>query len=658
MPLIAQAIVFGISSCDGDPSVKLCLAIKTVPKPAYSVSSSDSSPINTPTRTITSDSVKDIMVASAPLGLPPCTINGDISSVPEPGGEYMIRELDSGRAITLVDGRLTLVLDAGFRNTVSRKYFGRDNKGGFCAEAGRLHAWESFLLRPREAGGYNLWVKHWFMLKAMAILEHDGTLPRLVEARNTQEAALWEFVKTLAHKADFERLLYMLAIKAGPLVRGNIRRIPTRVEGAQKDGFAEDLTHPYGSPDPSRIDGLLYMGCVVQNYHGVRVTFSYDPAWRELGTIRNYATHHQSLAAQRQGDVEEVIDSASPEQHKHNSKLSEQPASVTMSPQKLPLHQLGRDGPQVPQLGFGLMELSISYENTTLSDAERFKVLDRAWEIGATFWDTAAGYGDSEALIGKWLKLHPERRQDVFIATKFGFGAKVGGDGKVSFTIDSSPENCRRSCEKSLLNLGVDSIDLFYVHRFDRITPVEKTMEALVDLKSVDIETEVGTNLQATCRKVGVAIVPYSPLGRGFLSGKFRSLDDLDAMDKRRALPRFSLENFPKNIELANTLRDMAAAKNCMPAQLTLAWIMAQGQDMFPIPGTKNLKYLEQNVGSFDVEMTPEDNKHIREMIKLMGGASGARQVAHINSSDLFYRQFYQEIIRFLDLKAPTIYLH
>ncbi|KAI8949152.1 Aldo/keto reductase-like protein [Xylaria longipes] len=394
-------------------------------------------------------------------------------------------------------------------------------------------------------------------------------------------------------------------------------------------------------------------------------------------------------------DVEEVIDSASPEQHKHNSKLSEQPASVTMSPQKLPLHQLGRDGPQVPQLGFGLMELSISYENTTLSDAERFKVLDRAWEIGATFWDTAAGYGDSEALIGKWLKLHPERRQDVFIATKFGFGAKVGGDGKVSFTIDSSPENCRRSCEKSLLNLGVDSIDLFYVHRFDRITPVEKTMEALVDLKrkgkikyiglsepssdtlrracaihsvsavqieynpwSVDIETEVGTNLQATCRKVGVAIVPYSPLGRGFLSGKFRSLDDLDAMDKRRALPRFSLENFPKNIELANTLRDMAAAKNCMPAQLTLAWIMAQGQDMFPIPGTKNLKYLEQNVGSFDVEMTPEDNKHIREMIKLMGGASGARQVAHINSSDLFYRQFYQEIIRFLDLKAPTIYLH
>lgn len=109
--------------------------------------------------------------------------------------------------------------------------------------------------------------------------------------------------------------------------------------------------------------------------------------------------------------------------------------------------------------------------------------MDRAWELGARFWDTAAGYGDSEALIGKWLQVHPERRQDMFIATKFGFGAKASEDGKFSFTIDSSPENCRRSCKKSLQSLGVDSIDLFYVHRFDRITPVEKTMEALVELK-------------------------------------------------------------------------------------------------------------------------------------------------------------------------------
>ncbi|KAI1756231.1 Aldo/keto reductase-like protein [Xylaria castorea] len=305
-----------------------------------------------------------------------------------------------------------------------------------------------------------------------------------------------------------------------------------------------------------------------------------------------------------------------------------------MPPQKLPLHELGRDGPLVPQLGFGLMELSISYEGTTLSDVERFRVLDGAWEIGATFWDTAAGYGDSEALIGKWLRLHPERRQDVFIATKFGFGVKVGEDGKVSFTID------------------IECIDLFYVHRFDRITPVEKTMEALVELKregkiahiglsapssdtvcrALDIETEVGTHLLATCRKLGVAIVAYSPLGRGFLSGKFNSPDDLDATDKRRALPRFSPENFPRNLKLANTIKDMAVTKNCTPAQLTLAWIMAQGQDMFPIPGTKNLKYLEQNVGSVDVEVALQDDKHIRETIKRIGGASGARQISNGNA--------------------------
>ncbi|KAI0458804.1 NADP-dependent oxidoreductase domain-containing protein [Xylaria acuta] len=341
-------------------------------------------------------------------------------------------------------------------------------------------------------------------------------------------------------------------------------------------------------------------------------------------------------------------------------------SAFIMPPQKLPL---GRDGPLVRQLGFGLMELSISYEDTNLSDAERFGVLDRAWELGATFWDTAAGYGDSEALIGKWLKLHPERRQDIPIGTKFGFGAKVGKDGKISLAIDNSAENCRRSCEKTLQNLGVDSIDLFYVHRFDRITPVEKIMEALVELKrqgkikyiglsepssdtvrracaihsvsvvqiqynpwSLDIETEMGTNLLATCRELGVAIVPYSPLGRGFLTGKFKSLDDLNAADKRRALPRFSSENFPRNLELANALKDMAATKNCTPAQLTLAWIMAQGQDMFPIPGTKNLKYLDQNAGSVEVEITSEDDERIREMIKLMGGASGARQVAQGNA--------------------------
>ncbi len=149
---------------------------------------------------------------------------------------------------------------------------------------------------------------------------------------------------------------------------------------------------------------------------------------------------------------------------------------------------------------------------------------------------------------------------------------------------------------------------------------------------SLDIETEAGTNLLTTCRELGVAIVAYSPLGRGFLSGKFKSLDDLDPADKRHALPRFSPENFTKNLELAKVFADVATTKNCTPAQVALAWIMAQGQDVFPIPGTKTLKYLEQNVGAVDVEISLEDDRHIRETIKSMGGANGARQVAQGNT--------------------------
>ncbi|KAJ3580168.1 hypothetical protein NPX13_g399 [Xylaria arbuscula] len=340
-----------------------------------------------------------------------------------------------------------------------------------------------------------------------------------------------------------------------------------------------------------------------------------------------------------------------------------------MSPQQLPTRQLGRDGPQVPQIGFGLMELSTGYVDTALPEEERFKVLDRAWEIGATFWDTAAGYGDNEVLIGKWFKLHPERRNDVFLATKFGARVIHGEDGKPNFIIDSSPANCRLSCENSLKLLEVDYIDLFYVHRFDRVTPVEKTMEALVELKkegkikyiglsepssdtvrracavhpvtavqieynpwTLDIETEAGTNLLATCRELGVATVAYSPLGRGFLTGKFMSLEDLGPEDRRHALPRFSPENFTRNVKLANVFIDMAATKGCTPAQLALAWIMAQGSDVFPIPGTKTLKYLEQNVEAVNVKFTPEDDKHIREAIESMGGASGGRNIAQGNT--------------------------
>ncbi|KIX03467.1 uncharacterized protein Z518_07019 [Rhinocladiella mackenziei CBS 650.93] len=307
------------------------------------------------------------------------------------------------------------------------------------------------------------------------------------------------------------------------------------------------------------------------------------------------------------------------------------------------------------------MELSVSYGKAP-PDEERYKILDRAWELGATFWDTAAGYGDNEVFLGKWFKLHPERRQEIFLATKFGLGWKIDDGGKVNLFVDSSPENCRAACEQSLQKLGIDCIDLFYVHRFDRVTPVEKIMETLVELKkegkikyigfsecssdtlrrgyavhpisavqieynpwTLDIENETGTNLLRTCRELGVAVVTYSPLGRGFLTGKYKSLDDLEEQDGRRHLPRFSPENFSKNLDLVKIFEQLATQKGCTPAQVVLAWIMAQGSDFFPIPGTKTIKYLEQNLGAVDVKISPEDNKYIRDTIVAMGGANGKR---------------------------------
>ncbi|KAM6512083.1 hypothetical protein FALCPG4_017069 [Fusarium falciforme] len=217
-----------------------------------------------------------------------------------------------------------------------------------------------------------------------------------------------------------------------------------------------------------------------------------------------------------------------------------------MAPVKLPTRKLGRDGPEVAAMGFGLMGLSIAYGKID-SDEERLKVLDRAWEIGATNWDTSDMYGDSEVLLGKWFALHPERRQDIFLATKFAIQVSVGPGGVPSMVIDSSPEYARAACEKSLKRLGVDSIDLYYIHRLDEKTPIEKTMEELVKLKdegkikhigisecssttlhrayavhpvhavqieynpwTLDIEGPPGTYLLQTARELGVAIVAYS----------------------------------------------------------------------------------------------------------------------------------------------------
>ncbi|KAL9085822.1 MAG: hypothetical protein Q9159_004487 [Coniocarpon cinnabarinum] len=303
------------------------------------------------------------------------------------------------------------------------------------------------------------------------------------------------------------------------------------------------------------------------------------------------------------------------------------------------------------------------------SDEERFKIKDRAWELGVWFWDSAAAFNDNEELIGRWLKRNPERRDDIFLCSKFGLSATLDNAGKYTPVIDSSPANCRQSCEESLRKLGLERIDLFYVHRFDKVTPVEKTMGVLVSLQregkikhigfsecssdtlrrghavapisavqieynpwTLDTENETGTNLRA-CRELGVSIVTYSPLGRGFLTRKFSSLDDFDEKDARRQLPRFSPENFPKNLELVEVFKDLALQKGCTPSQVVLAWIMEQGLDFMPIPGTKNIKYLEENLGATKVRVSAEENKHIRDVLTSTGGAVGDR---NINSSNVF----------------------
>ncbi|KAL2167333.1 hypothetical protein VTG60DRAFT_1403 [Thermothelomyces hinnuleus] len=324
-------------------------------------------------------------------------------------------------------------------------------------------------------------------------------------------------------------------------------------------------------------------------------------------------------------------------------------------PAKLPTCKLGKDGPEITALGFGLMGLSTAYGSVG-SDEERLRVLDRAWELGCTNWDSADMYGDSEDLVGKWFALHPERRADVFLATKFGLSPGVRADGSRGLVIDSSPEYCRARCEKSLRRLGVDSIDLYYVHRVDGKTPIEKTMAELVKLKeegkikyigisacsaatlrracavgpvhayqveyspwALDIEGPESGHVLAACRELGVSVFAYSPLGRGFLTGQIRSPDDFEPGDLRRLFPRFSKENFPKNLELVDRFKQLAAQKGCTPGQLAMAWLLAQGPDVIPIPGTKNIKYLEENVGALHVSVSSEEERVIRGWIEDVG---------------------------------------
>jgi aryl-alcohol dehydrogenase-like predicted oxidoreductase len=314
------------------------------------------------------------------------------------------------------------------------------------------------------------------------------------------------------------------------------------------------------------------------------------------------------------------------------------------------MRKLGQGGPEVSAVGLGCMGMSAFYGGS--DEAQSIAVIHRALELGVTLFDTAEMYGPhtNEVLLGKALK---GRRDQAFIATKFGINRQADG----SAITDGSPANVRRAVEGSLSRLGVDHIDLYYQHRVDPNTPIEETVGAMGELVKegkvrflglseaapatlrrghaehpiTALQTEYSLwsrepeeELLATVRELGIGFVPYSPLGRGFLSGDIKSIDDLAPDDFRRTNPRFSGDNFQKNLDLVAAVGAIAADKGVTAAQLALAWVLAQGEDLAPIPGTRRIATLEQNVAAADIVLTADDLARI-EAVFPRDAAAGER---------------------------------
>src|SRR4051812_25951897 len=295
---------------------------------------------------------------------------------------------------------------------------------------------------------------------------------------------------------------------------------------------------------------------------------------------------------------------------------------------------LGRQGLTVSALGLGCMGMSEFY--TGRDDAESIATIHRALDLAVDFLDTADMYGPftNERLVGRAIR---GRRDQVILATKFG--NERGEDGSF-LGVNGRPEYVRKSCDGSLQRLGVDYIDLYYQHRVDRTVPIEETVGAMADLEQQGkvrflglseaapptirranrehpisaLQTEYSLwtrdpedEVLPLCRELGIGFVAYSPLGRGFLTGRFRASDDLPEDDYRRNSPRFQGENFQKNLDLVQRVEEIAERKHCSPAQLALAWLLAQGEDIVPIPGTKQRRYLEENIGALSIELTTAD---------------------------------------------------
>ncbi len=316
------------------------------------------------------------------------------------------------------------------------------------------------------------------------------------------------------------------------------------------------------------------------------------------------------------------------------------------------IRQLGRSGLTVSALGLGCMGMSDFYGSQ--NDAESTRTLHRALALGVTFFDTADMYGPhkNEELLGRAFK---GKREHVVLATKFGIERDLNDPAKRG--INGRPEYVQAACEASLKRLGTDHIDLYYQHRVDPNTPIEDTvgaMSRLVEAGKVRylglseaapatlrravavhpiaaLQTEYSLwsrepedEIMPVLRDLGVGFVPYSPLGRGFLTGQITRFEDLDADDYRRHTPRFQGENFQKNLDLVARINDLARQKHCTASQLALAWVLAQGEDIVPIPGTKRVAYLEENLGALEVELSAAELAQLNE-IAPKGAAAGSR---------------------------------